>query len=118
MLELRKRADKTGPEPPAGEPWPLAGVELVGEAPKSHNFADTFVARAMQDGYLEFEEMSIAATEGYGRNPVVTGTAIVLHLAGGDLIYEVGEHPGRYDDAGEPSGKRVTHEYRCKLRKG
>ncbi len=117
MLELRKRADKSGPAPDleAGESWPLARVELVGEAPAQHNFADSFVARAIADGYLEFENARVATPEGYARNPVLTGDAIVLHLSTGDLRYEVLEHPGRYVDPDEPSGYRVTHEYRCRL---
>lgn len=136
-MELRKLADKRGPEPPRNIPdeagnlpdpsrphgallqsWPLAGVVLVGPAPTEHNFSDAFVARAMEDGYLELEGMRLAWTEGYERNPVLTGDAIVLHLQGGDLRYEVLEHPGRYDDAAEPSGKRVSHEYRCRLAQG
>lgn len=49
MLELRKRADKSGKQNKDGS-WPLTHVELVGDAPKQHNFANTFVARATADG--------------------------------------------------------------------
>lgn len=108
MLELRIRADKTGDPPEDGGRWPLSHVEIVGDAPLLHNFADSFVGKAMADGYLEFEGMAAAVTEGYSRNPVITGDVIVLRLATGDLRYEVIEHPGRYGD-------EVHHEYRCRL---
>lgn len=129
MLELHKIADKSGDQPPthpetilledgsevphpqAGqitEPWPLSHVELVGEAPADHNFADTFIARAMGDGYLEFTDMAVVQSDGYGRNPVLTGSEIVLHVADGDLRYRVLEPPGKY-------GERVSNEYRCEL---
>jgi hypothetical protein len=99
------------------EPWPLDRVELVGDAPKDHNFADSFVARASQDGYLEFTKPRVVSTEvdgkAYERNPVVTGDEIVLHLASGDLRYKVVEHPGRYRE--DDGTHRVTHEYVTRL---
>lgn len=144
MLTLRKIADRSGAEPPRNkavgvnddgspklenpalpydallEPWPLAGVELQGEAPRDHSFADTFVARASSDGYLSFEGMRMASTEvdgvAYDRDPVVTGDAIVLDLTTGPLRYRVLEHPGRYKRA---DGRvEVVHEYRCVLEPG
>jgi hypothetical protein len=120
MLELRKRADKTGDAPgPRG--WPITHVELVGDAPKEHNFADKFVSKALADGYLEFTNPRARASavdngvDPYDRDPVITGDQIVLHLADGDLVYDVLEAPGKYRDEGEPSGWRVSHEYRCRL---
>lgn len=143
MLELRKRADRTGkpvgvvyrdgqgrdvdataakklnrlaseeglPEPyDKVHVWPLAGVELVGDAPADHNFADILVGRAVAEGWAEFVNPTVVTTDGYERNPVVTGDQIVLHLDTGDLTYDIVDHPGRFD--GE-----VHHEYRCKLAK-
>lgn len=148
MLELRKRADKSGDPiktvyrlgdqdipkakadeinalaeqvgveaPPVREVsvWPLAGVELVGEAPQDHGFADTFVARALTEGYASFEDMTLHTTEGYERNPVVTGSTFVLDLTTGPLRYTVVEAPGKYADEDEPSGFRISNEYRCQL---
>lgn len=123
MLELRIRADKTG-EPDGGGRWPIASVALVGDAPREHNFADTFVSRALADGYLEIVNPRAvsaqvpAGVQPYERDPVVTGDEIVLHLASGDLRYRVREHPGKFADEDEPSGWRVSHEYRCRLVKG
>jgi hypothetical protein len=117
MLSLRKRADKTGEPPPDGEAWPLRHVELVGDAPKDHNFADTFVTRALTDGYLSFKNpRGVASDAGgvpYSRNPVVTGDEIVLALKGGKLRYRVLEPPGRYED--KDGTVRESHEYRCRL---
>lgn len=127
MLQLRKRADKSGDPPAEGEAWPLSHVELVGDAPREHNFADTVIGRYMADGFAEFVTPRLAATEAtgedgvtraYSRNPVLTGDEIVLHLEGGDLRYRVTEHPGRYADENEPGGVRETHEYRTTLVRG
>jgi hypothetical protein len=124
MLELRKVADKPADAPlldldengvPKKGPWPLKHVELVGEAPANHNFADSFVAKALQDGYLSFEGMTLTQSEGYERNPVVTGKEIVLKLKGATLRYKIIEPPGRYE---EDDGPRVSHEYRCRLIRG
>jgi hypothetical protein len=88
------------------------GFHLDGEAPAEHNFADCYVIRALREGYLEFEGLRPHVSDDpYPRDPVVTGDAIVLHLSGGDLRYEVLECPGRYGD-------RVSHEYRCRLEAG
>lgn len=120
MLQLRKRADKTGEQDENGT-WPLAHVELVGEAPKEHNFADTFVARALADGYLSFKNARATSSavppgvEPYGRDPVITGDEIVLKVKPKQLRYKVLEAPGKYPDPDEESGWRVSHEYRCNL---
>lgn len=114
MLELRIRADKSGKQDGDGR-WPIAGVELVNDAPKEHNFADSFVSRALADGYLEFEDQETSNSDGYDRNPVISGSHIVLKLVSGDLRYKVLEAPGRYSDEDEESGYRVSHEYRARL---
>lgn len=148
MLQLRKLADRSGPEPARNkatgvdddgnpilenprlahgallEPWPLAGVELIGDPPTEHNFADTYVARALSDGYLTIENARPHASpvppgvQPYDRDPVLTGDEIVIKLVDGDLRYRILECPGKYPDESEFSGWRVSHEYRCKLAKG
>lgn len=117
MLQLRIRADKTGD----GPPWPLASVELVGDAPRDHNFADSFVTKGLAGQYLSFTNPRPVASvlpadvSPYERDPVITGDEIVLHLASGELRYKVLEHPGKHADESEHSGWRVSHEYRCRL---
>lgn len=102
------------------EPWPLKHAELVGDAPAEHGFADTAVARYMQDGFLTFKNMRAVFVEAggkpYSRNPVLTGDEIVLDLKGKKLRYKVLEHPGRYED--DDGTVRETHEYTTKLVKG
>lgn len=114
MLELRKRADKSGDEPEPGTAWPLQHVEVTGDLPAKHNFADTFVARAIHEGYLSVENMRIGTTVNYDRDPVITGDAFILHLVDGDVRYRIIDHPGRYAD---PDGGPdiVIHEYTCEL---
>lgn len=136
MLELRVRADKSGDplrteyrnaknqtvlNPPPGSDlrevpiWPTDGVEIKGEAPEYHNFADALVSRGITEGWLEIDGLALHSTEGYERNPVVTGDAIVLKTPSGDVRYRINEAPGKYDDDNEPSGKRVSNEYACRL---
>lgn len=134
-LFIRKRADKSGDQPLDGQAWPLAHVELttpdgrraeLDEAPAEHNFADTLVAAGMTEGWIEVVNPRAAVTStargSYSRNPVVTGDELVLHLDQGDLRYEVLEHPGRYEQAGEGEDAGTVdvehHEYRCRLVKG
>lgn len=128
-LGLRKLADKSGKPPKDGKPWPLAGTVLLTDPPKRHSFSADFVAReSSPDGgaWLEVEGMRLIMQSGYDRNPVVAGDAIVLHVLegradakkkGGKLTvrYKIVEPPGRYADASEPSGFRVSHEYRVEL---
>jgi hypothetical protein len=106
---LNKAAKEAGVRPPYREveTYPLKHVELVGDAPAEHNFASSFVARAMGEGWL-----SLARGE------------IVLHLEGGDLRYTVVEPPGRYPTGktvegpdGEPIDEiRVSDEFVCELK--
>lgn len=121
MLHLRKRADRE--KPLKDGVYALKHVELVGDAPRLHNFADTFVQRASAEGWLEFKNPRAASTETtiegrdpetktYSRGLVMTGDEIVLKLKGRDLRYTVLEHPGRYKDG---DSDRETHEYRCRL---
>jgi hypothetical protein len=84
-LQLRKLADKAGDPPKKGEPWPLAGIELIGEAPQAHHFGAEFLGRAALEGWLSL-------TEG----------KIVLHLTDGDLAYRIVRPPGRYTADGVP----------------
>ena len=117
MLELHIHADKSG-DPLEDGTWPIAGLEIIGETPEYHNFADTVVAKGIDGGYLRFEDMTLRSSEGYDRNPVLSGSAIVLDTVDGEVHYEVLESPGKYADESEPSGIRVTHEYRTRLQEG
>lgn len=53
IFEVRIRADKTGPEPAQGEPWPCAGVELVGELRDEVKVPASFVRRFQSAPWLK-----------------------------------------------------------------
>lgn len=105
MLELRKRADTSGPvvdeygtvlrtdgdeNPPdftKGERWPLARVELVGDPPAEHGFASSLVNRGLAEGWVS-----------------LSAGSLVLHVDGGDVFYRILRAPERGHD-----------EYTCEL---
>jgi hypothetical protein len=98
-LEIRKRADKTGPAPPDGTPWPLAGVELASTPPKEHALSDVFVAQGLAEGWISL---------GQGK--------LTLHFTNhDDVVYDIVEAPGRYEDADELSGVRQENRYLLRL---
>lgn len=70
-LQLRKRADRTA-EPDNDGRFPLAGVELVGEAPAEHAFRYAWLFDAVREGWAE-----------------VSPDTVVLHLTGGDVTYRI-----------------------------
>lgn len=102
-LTLRKIADKNGPEPPRNlpdpegrfprpdllmtggrvgdllEPWPLAGVELVGDPPAVHRFKPQWLLAAVTQGWASLAQ---------GR--------ITLHTVGGDVAWRIVREPGAY----------------------
>lgn len=126
-LVLRKRADKSGPEPDlaGGESWPLAGVELVGEAPKNAQLSTGYVAQGQMEGWIELEGFRVVEDRA---GIQVHAEAIVLKLVNGTLRYRVLENPGLIaDPEGHPGracqyegceGHRVEHQYTLKLAKG
>ena len=52
-FDIRIRADKTGPEPAEGQPWPCAGVEIVGGVPDEITFPTSFIRRHQNAEWLE-----------------------------------------------------------------
>ena len=50
-MKLHKVADKTGPEPAPGQPWPLAHVKVL-DAPPTQDFSEGFVKNALAEGWL------------------------------------------------------------------
>lgn len=134
-LELRKHADKSGPEPARNDPdadgilpdparppgvllesWPLDHVELRSDPPKKHWLSDKFVLQAITEGWASMD------TE-----------AVTLHLVRDgkdvDVVYHILERPGTYcEGCGEAFGEghrihapddgppyRITHEYQLQL---
>lgn len=118
VLEIRKRSDKSGLEPPrnvpdsAGnlprpdlpegvllEPWPLAAVELVIGPPAEHEMSDTLVSQGIAEGWIS----------------LIRGHLILHFTNHADVDYEVLEAPGRHEDPEAPGGWRVEHRYRLRL---
>jgi hypothetical protein len=127
-LTIRKLADKSdgervkGPHPETGEPvlinpatgavepWPLAGIQIEGDAPETTRVPTKFVARGRAEGWITVEGESVAHRPGGpAEDPWrVTHTfvqldAIVLHTTEGDLRYRVTHQPDKYVDSGDDS---------------
>lgn len=96
-LDVHKHADTSGKRLPNGT-WPLTGVEITSEPPATHAFSRTYIDLAMAEGWVS----------------MVKGN-IVLDTITGDLVYRITEAPGRYEDAAEPAGYRVSNEYKVEL---
>ena len=77
-MRVLKRADRSGAPPRAGEPWPLASVEIV-EARDEENIARSFVDRAILEGWASFDRGSF-----------------VIHAEPETLTYRIVRGPGRY----------------------
>lgn len=135
-LTIRKRADKStgervkiyvpelgrhklvNPDTPGEEhePWPLAGVAVVGEIPDECGLPTHFVARGIAEGWITGEGEELVHRPG---GPVdnrwaVTHTfvhydTLTLHLDGGDATYKVAHQPDKYVAGGTDRAK-VTDE--------
>lgn len=104
------------------EPWPLAGVEIVDEAPVACKLPTTFVAGGVAEGWIELEGAQVVHRPGgpAARPWQVTHTfeqadAIVIHCLAGDVRYRVAHQPDKYDDPNEPAGTRVDWFYGVEL---
>jgi hypothetical protein len=76
-MRVLKRADRSGPEPAAGESWPLASVEIL-DAKDHENVARSAVDRWIFDGVASLDRGQL-----------------VLHSKP-KLTYEIVRWPGRY----------------------
>lgn len=128
-LVLRKRADKSGPEPAQGQPWPLLHVELLSPAPVQWGFSSQYVDAAIADGWMtwagdpldhEVEPDPGGQFKNLGRQ--------TLHFPGDRLVLELKDEHGadieivyRITDPPEPPGFRdakdgtTTHDYTVEL---
>lgn len=85
VLRLRKRADRSGPEPARNAdgkpetPWPLAGVDIEGDPPERHHFPVDMVTKAVGEGWISLNQ---------GR--------LTIHTLDGDVIYRIDRTPGAY----------------------
>lgn len=121
-LTIRKRADKTGDTPGFGEPWPLAGIEVVGEPPAACKLPTGWVNRGIEEGWITLEGQSTShAPAGPASNPwrdshtFIHAETVVIGCTGGDVRYAVTHQPDKYADDTEPSGYRVDWFYAVQL---
>lgn len=109
--------DTSGTDP---EPWPLAGVEFVGEPPAETIVPMRWVSQGVAEGWIERVGEQIDHQPGGPLNNVwakthtfVQASQLVFKTVGGDVTYNVRHNPGKYyDDPGSPSGTRVDWFYR------
>jgi hypothetical protein len=93
------------PDTNAVEPWPLAGVKIVGDTPRSTRVPTTWVAKAKAEGWLTLEGEDIVHRPGgsaenrWGTtHTFVHADAVVLHTLDGDVRYKVVHQPDKYAD--------------------
>lgn len=135
-VQVRIRADKSGPQPAPGTPWPAKGVEFPDGAPKVWAVSVNWVRNYLSASWLTAEGLrsvtrpsrpepiaddsgsAAIAPEHYAAHPdlpppheLLHADALVLQAAdGGSLRYEVIRQPDKYV-AGDTKGtKRVTPE--------
>lgn len=132
-LSVRKLADKSvgtrvsrfdpetgerilvNPETNAAEPWPLAGVEIVDEAPRYTRVPVSWVAKGRAEGWITLEGEEVVHRPGgpvenlWGTtHTFVHADALVIHTVDGDVRYEVVHQPDKYadDSTVENDGKK------------
>lgn len=93
------------PDTNAVEPWPLAGVEIVGNVPTFTAVPTSWVGKAKAEGWLTLEGERVEHRPG-GPADNVWGTthtfihadAIVIHTVGGDVRFKVAKNPDKFAD--------------------
>lgn len=100
------------------EPWPLAGVAIVGDAPARCHIPTHFAAGAAAEGWLTLEgEQLVHRPGGPPEEPwrtthtFVHGEALVIHTTDGDVRYRVVQQPDKYVDSDDPKEKVTDEKY-------
>lgn len=133
-FDIRIRADKSGPEPEAGQPWPCAGVEITSDLHTEVNLPTSFIARHLNAPWLEVVGVGWVSRPSRPEPLEVDGVLTVApsnhHLDGGPLphsfmhaeafvfdtlnhgkvTYRVVHQPDKYVDSDDPT-ERVTREH-------
>lgn len=132
-LEVRIRADKSGPQPAAGQPWPTAGVEIVGDPPTEFDFPAGWVRKEIGRGWVKLENLTVVERPSQPNPGEVKGSAAVapehylaevsphrfLHgdylvlttSSHGVLRYKVLAQPDKYVDSDNPKQKVSLKHY-------
>lgn len=97
------------------EAWPLAGVELVGEAPKRTRVSTTYIAKGRSEGWIDVEGETIVHKPGGPdvepwrvTHTFVHLDTVVFKLADGELRYRVTRQPDKYDGGPEAGTGKPT----------
>lgn len=135
MLRVRKLADTsdgstrvTGVHPVTGEKtlidpatgavtsWPLAGVRIVGDTPRSGRLPTRFVNRAKAEGWITLVDPRPVHRPGGPpddewrvTHTFIHADAVVVHAEDGDVTYRVTHQPDKYVDGDDPD-EPVTDE--------
>jgi hypothetical protein len=104
------------PDTGAVEPWPLAGVEIVGEVPEQTSVPTGWVAKAKAEGWVTVEGETVVHRPG-GSPDNLWGTthtflhadSITIHTVDGDVKYNVVHQPDKYVEDGSDDDE-VTDE--------
>lgn len=115
LLVVRKRADKTGPEPAPGQSWPLLGIELE-DPPDTCRVPTAWVNKAVAEGWVTLEAPTVVMRPaGPGGDPTanvhqfIHADTLVVHTLDGDVRYRVVRQPDKYV-AGGADDEPVTAE--------
>ncbi|HEX8106098.1 MAG TPA: hypothetical protein VF516_00155 [Kofleriaceae bacterium] len=115
LLVVRKRADRTGPEPAPGQPWPLLGVELV-DAPDTCRVPTNWVNKAVAEGWAELVGPAVVMRPGGPASDPASvlhqflhAEALRIHTLDGPVTYRITRQPDKYV-AGGADDEPVTAE--------
>lgn len=98
------------------EPWPLAGVEVVGDPPDECGMSTHLVASGIAEGWITGEDEEVVHRPGGPPNNkwAVTHTfvqykTLTFHFGSGDVTYKVTHQPDKYVAEGTDKTK-VTED--------
>ena len=104
------------PETGAPEPWPLLGVEIVGDAPERTHVPTGWVQKGAAEGWLVLENPQPVHRPGGPPEDLwrlthtfVHADAIIIRTLDGDVRYKVTKQPDKYadDSTVEDGGRKL-----------
>jgi hypothetical protein len=107
------------------EPWPLAGIELIGGAPKRVTVPTKVIWKGVSEGWIEVEEETLVHRSGGPPEDAwrLTHTfrhidAFTIDTVDGPVRYEVTQQPDKWPDEKDGDagfGGDVRHVYVARL---
>jgi hypothetical protein len=130
---IRILADKTGPQPPLGQPWPCNGVEIDGEPPVDLILPTSFIHRHLGASWLKVTNPRQVERPSQPNPKVVKGSAAVapdhwiaevpphtfrhfdtieFHTRNHGIVkYRVVQQPDKYVDSDDPNEPVTLEQY-------